>query len=69
MTSFDYDVLIIAMTANPGVNPSLTITALAERAMPHQYEQALQGLSQTYTIRGTIARAYLRRLCGRRLGW
>ena len=33
MTSFDYDVLIIGMTANPGVNPSLTITALAERAM------------------------------------
>ena len=34
-----------------------------------QYEQALKGLSQTYTIRGTIARAYLRRPCGRRLGW
>ena len=27
------------------------------------------GLSRTYTIRGTTARAYLRRPCGRRLGW
>jgi hypothetical protein len=26
-----------------------------------QYEQALQGLSQAYTIRATIARAYLHR--------
>jgi hypothetical protein len=34
-----------------------------------QYEQALQSLGRTYTIRGTTARADLRRPCGRRLGW
>ena len=34
-----------------------------------QYEQALQGLSRTYTIRATIAPAYLRRPCARHLGW
>ena len=31
--------------------------------------QRSRRLSRTYTIRGTIARAYLRRPCGRRLGW
>ena len=34
-----------------------------------QYEQALQGLSRTYTIRGTTAPAHLRRPCARRFGW
>jgi cholesterol oxidase len=36
---FGYDGLYVidgsAVSANPGVNPSLTITALAERAMSH----------------------------------
>jgi len=32
-------------------------------------KQALQSLGWTYTIRGTTARADLRRPCGRRLGW
>ena len=31
-----------AVSANPGVNPSLTITALAERAMAHIREKAAQ---------------------------
>jgi hypothetical protein len=31
--SYDYDWIGAAVPANPGVNPSLTITALAEHAM------------------------------------
>lgn len=46
---FDYDWLVVnlmvcdgaAVPANPGVNPSLTITALAERAMSHVPPAAL----------------------------
>jgi cholesterol oxidase len=37
--AFGYENLLVcdgaAVPANPGVNPSLTITALAERAMSH----------------------------------
>jgi hypothetical protein len=46
-----------------------TLVRLGIKTKTKQYEQTLQGLSRTYTIRGTIARAYLRRPCGRRLGW
>jgi hypothetical protein len=46
-----------------------TLVRLGIKTKTKQYEQTLQGLSRTYTIRGTTARAYLRRPCGRRLGW
>jgi hypothetical protein len=49
--------------------PGMADTLVRLDIKTKQYEQALQGLSQTYTIRGTIACAYLRRPCGRRLGW
>jgi cholesterol oxidase len=43
---FGYDGLFVidgaAMSANPGVNPSLTITALAERAMSFIPEKAVE---------------------------
>ena len=44
-------------------------TAWASFAARSWRASALQGLARTYTIRGTIAPAYLRRPCGRRLGW
>jgi hypothetical protein len=46
-----------------------TLVRLGIKTKTKQYEQTLQGLSRTYTIRGTTARAYLRRPCGRRSGW
>ncbi len=49
--------------------PGMADTLVGLGIKTKRYEQALQGLSQTCTIRGTIARAYLRRPCGRRLGW
>ena len=48
--------------------PGMADTLVRLGIKTKQYEQALQGLARTYTIRGTIAPAYLRRPCGRRLG-
>jgi hypothetical protein len=49
----------------PGMGDTLVRLGIKTK----QYEQALQDLSRTYTIRRTTARADLRRPCGRRLGW
>jgi hypothetical protein len=49
--------------------PGMADTLVRLGIKTKQYEQALQGLSRTYTIRGTTARAYLRRPCAHRLGW
>jgi hypothetical protein len=51
----------------PGTSPASTLVRLGIKTK--QGEQALQGLSRTCMIRGTTARAYLRRPCARRLGW
>jgi hypothetical protein len=49
--------------------PGMADTLVRLGIKTKQYEQALQGLSRTYKIRGTTARAYLCRPCARRLGW
>ena len=49
--------------------PGMADTLVRFGIKTKQHEQALRGLARTYTIRGTIAPAYLRGPCGRRLGW
>jgi cholesterol oxidase len=51
---FGYDGLYVidgsAVSANPGVNPSLTITALAERAMQHIDDKAQVEAAELVTV-------------------
>ena len=56
------------MPAVPVDLPGMADTLVRLGIKTKQYEQALPGLARTYTIRGTIAPACLRRPCGRRLG-
>ena len=56
------------VSAVPVDLPGMADTLVRLGIKTKQYEQVLQGLARTYTIRGTIAPAYLRRPCGRRLG-